>query len=146
GSGRLWDVTTFRPLGPPLAQRGELAGVAFLPDGGSFLTTAVDGTTRLWPVPPPLEGGPDRVAPRRQLHAGMQMDAGQGIARLDPQTWQARRRQLVALEGTAEGAFRSAVSDVAYHDARARDAEQDGATFTALWHLDRLVALRPDDW
>jgi WD40 repeat protein/serine/threonine protein kinase len=146
GSGRLWDVTTFRPLGPPLVQRGEIAGVAFLPDGGSFLTTAVDGATRLWPIPRPLEGDLDRITLRLQLRTGMQMDAGQGIARLDPQTWQARRRQLVALEGSAEGAFSSSVSDVAYHDSRARDAEQDGATFTALWHLDRLVALRPDDW
>jgi WD40 repeat protein len=146
GSGRLWDVTTFRPLGPPLVQRGELAGVAFVPDGDSFLTTAVDGTTRLWPIPRPLEGDLDRITLRLQLRTGMQMDAGQGIARLDAHTWQARRRQLVALEGTAEGAFRSSVSDVAYHDAQARDAEQDGATFTALWHLDRLVALRPDDW
>jgi hypothetical protein len=146
GSGRLWDVTTFRPLGPPLVQRGEIAGVAFLPDGGSFLTTAADGSTRLWPIPRPLVGDLDRITLRLQLHTGMEMDAGQGVARLDAQTWQARRGQLVALEGTAEGAFRSSVRDVAYHDARARDAEQDGATFTALWHLDRLVALRPDDW
>jgi WD40 repeat protein/serine/threonine protein kinase len=146
GSGRLWDLTTLRPLGPPLVQRGEIAGVAFLPDGGSFLTTAVDGTTRLWPIPRPLEGDVERITLRLQLRTGMQMDAGQGLARLDAQTWQARRRQLVALEGSAEGAFSSSVSDVAYHDARARDAEQDGATFTALWHLDRLVALRPDDW
>jgi hypothetical protein len=146
GSGRLWDVATLRPLGPPLAQRGEIAGVAFLPDGGSFLTTAADGTTRLWPIPSPLEGDLDRITLRLQLRTGMQLDAGQGIARLDPQTWQARRRQLVALEGSAEGAFRPSVNDVAYHEARARDAEQDGATFTALWHLDHLVALRPDDW
>jgi WD40 repeat protein/serine/threonine protein kinase len=146
GSGRLWDVATFRPLGPPLVQRGEIAGVAFLPDGGSFLTTAVDGSTRLWPIPRPLEGDLDRITLQLQVRTGMQMDAGQGIARLDPQTWQARRRQLVALEDTALGAFSSSVSEVAYHEARARDAEQDGATFTALWHLDRLVALRPEDW
>jgi WD40 repeat protein len=146
GSGRLWDVATFRPLGPPLVERGEIAGVAFPPDGGSFLTTAVDGTTRLWPIPRPLEGDLDRITLRLQLRTGMQMDAGQGIAWLDAPTWQAHRRQLAALEGTADGAFRSSVSDVAYHEARAQDAEQDGATFTALWHLDRLVALRPDDW
>jgi hypothetical protein len=127
-------------------QRGEIAGVAFLPDGNSFLTTAADGSTRLWPIPRPLEGDLGRITLRLQLHTGMEMDAGQGVARLDAQAWQARRGQLVALEGSAEGALRSSVRDVAYHDARARDAEQDGATFTALWHLDRLVALRPDDW
>jgi Flp pilus assembly protein TadD len=35
---------------------------------------------------------------------------------------------------------------VEWHDARARDGEQTGAGFTARWHLERLVALRPDDW
>src|SRR5205814_249291 len=27
-----------------------------------------------------------------------------------------------------------------------RDAEEDLGGFAALWHLDRLIALRPDDW
>jgi tetratricopeptide (TPR) repeat protein len=36
--------------------------------------------------------------------------------------------------------------DEGWHDARARQAEQSGNAFAALWHLDRLVALRPSDW
>jgi tetratricopeptide (TPR) repeat protein len=38
------------------------------------------------------------------------------------------------------------VSDAAWHDARARDAEQDSDTFGANWHLDRLIQLQPDQW
>jgi WD40 repeat protein len=33
-----------------------------------------------------------------------------------------------------------------WHDARASDAEDVGAVLTARWHLDRLIALRPNDW
>lgn len=34
----------------------------------------------------------------------------------------------------------------AWHEARARDAEQAGDAFAAMWHLDRLIAMAPDDW
>ena len=27
-----------------------------------------------------------------------------------------------------------------------REAEQNGNAFAAIWHLDRLIAARPDDW
>src|SRR5262249_3263739 len=33
-----------------------------------------------------------------------------------------------------------------WQEASAGDAEEDGNTFAALWHLDRLIALRPRDW
>jgi Flp pilus assembly protein TadD len=34
----------------------------------------------------------------------------------------------------------------AWHERQVRDAEQLGITPAALWHLDRLLATRPDDW
>jgi WD40 repeat protein len=140
GAARLWDVATRKPLGPPLVQRYTIRGVAFTPDGRWFLTTADDGTVRRWPLPARLEGDPERLALRLQVRTGMELDAGQAIAQLDPETWKERRRQLAAREGTAEGAYASTVSAWDYHDARARDAEQDGNGFAALWHLDRLIA------
>src|SRR5262249_3918339 len=36
--------------------------------------------------------------------------------------------------------------DAAWHDAVAADAEQDGDSYGAAWHLDRLAVLRPGDW
>src|SRR5262249_16361226 len=33
-----------------------------------------------------------------------------------------------------------------WQEASAGDAEEDGNTFAALWHLDRLITLRPRDW
>jgi tetratricopeptide (TPR) repeat protein len=36
--------------------------------------------------------------------------------------------------------------DADWHDAVAADAEQDGDTFGAEWHLDRLARSRPNDW
>jgi WD40 repeat protein/serine/threonine protein kinase len=146
GTARLWDVATRKPLGPPLVQRYPIRGVAFTPNGRWFLTTADDGATRRWPVPAPLEGDARHLALRVQVRTGMQLDAGQAVSQLDPLTWKKRCRQLAALEGSIEGAYASSVSECDYHDARARDAEQDGNGFAALWHLDRLVALEPGEW
>jgi WD40 repeat protein/tRNA A-37 threonylcarbamoyl transferase component Bud32 len=146
GSARLWDLATLKPLGPPLVQRYKIIGAAFTPDGRRFLTTAADGATRSWPVPEPLGGDPDRIALHLQVRTALQMDAGQAVAPLAPEDWEERRRRLVALEGSVEGAYASSVSEAAYHEARARDAEQDGNTFAVIWHLDRLIAARPDDW
>ena len=34
----------------------------------------------------------------------------------------------------------------AWHEPMIREAEQNGNAFAAIWHLDRLIAARPDDW
>jgi WD40 repeat protein/tetratricopeptide (TPR) repeat protein len=139
GSARLWDRATQKPVGPPVLQGRPLVGVAFAPDGGSFLTTANDGTTRCWPVPSALAGEPDRLARALQVHTGCEMGEGQTIVRLNPSEWEKRRLQVT---GPAE----AAVGDHAFHDARARDAEQDGDPFAARWHLDRMIATGGNGW
>ena len=131
GSAQLWDVTTSKPLGPPMVQRSPIAAVSFTADGRSFLSTAGDGTTRSWPVPGPLEGDEDRLTLRLQVLTGMQMEAGPHVEKLAAETWEARSLRLTEVEGTVAGAYTSTLSLSAYHDARARDAEQDGNGFAA---------------
>jgi WD40 repeat protein/tetratricopeptide (TPR) repeat protein len=142
GSARFWDVATAKPLGPPMVQRSTIVAVTFTQDGSGFLTTATDGTTRSWPVPPPMEGDLDRIALRIQILTGMQMDASQNVEKLTAEAWDQRCRSLTTLEGSVAGAYASSVSESDYHEARARDAEQDGNTFAARWHLDRLISTR----
>jgi WD40 repeat protein/tetratricopeptide (TPR) repeat protein/tRNA A-37 threonylcarbamoyl transferase component Bud32 len=142
GSARLWDVATARPLGPAMVQRSPIVAVTFTPDGRDFLSTAADGTTRSWPVPGPLGGDVDRLALRLQVLTGMRMEAGQHVEKLAAETWEERSLRLKEVEGTVAGAYATSVSPAAYHDARARDAEQDGNTFAARWHLDRLIDRR----
>src|SRR5262249_6379968 len=36
--------------------------------------------------------------------------------------------------------------DPAWHAPLLREAEQNGNAFAAIWHLDRLITARPDDW
>jgi WD40 repeat protein/serine/threonine protein kinase/tetratricopeptide (TPR) repeat protein len=139
GSSRLWDRATHKPLGPPVLQGRAIVAATFTPDGRSFLTTSDDGRTRAWPVPSPVKGGPELLALRLQVRTGLEMGPGRTVLQLDAAKWQQRRDRLVALEGSAGRAYAGNVSDHEYHDARARDAEQDRALPVARWHLDRLL-------
>jgi tetratricopeptide (TPR) repeat protein len=113
--------------------------VAFTADGSNFVTTALDGTTRMWPVPGPLESDADRLALRLRVLTGMQMDAGPHVEKLSAESWEAASMRLKEVEGTVERVYTSTLSPTAYHELRARDAEQDGSLFAARWHLDRLI-------
>src|SRR5262249_13985535 len=135
GSAQLWDRATRKPLGPPVLQSRPIAAVAFLPDGRSFLTTAQDGDTRRWPLPAATEEPCDLLGLRLQVRTGVEMGEGQAVVPMRQAVWEQRRAELARREGAAAGA----IGDREFHEARARDAEQDGAWWAARWHLDRLI-------
>ncbi len=141
GSALLWDRVSRKPLGPPVLQGQAIMTATFAPDGRSFLTTGMGNWTRSWSVPTQMEGDSDLLALRIQVRTGLEMRAGQTVLRLSPEKWERCRRQLIELEGSAESAYTpGSISDRDFHDARARDAEQDSDTFAIRWHLDRLIA------
>jgi WD40 repeat protein/serine/threonine protein kinase/tetratricopeptide (TPR) repeat protein len=140
GSARLWDVATGRPLGPPCRQIRRIIGVAFLPEGRSFLSTAEDGRTRIWPAPVPITEDLDRLTRHVQVRTGRQLDTGQAVTQLNATTWQEWRRQFLAGQDGDVAPLAPPMGEVAWHDDRARDAEQAGDATAALWHLDRLIA------
>jgi WD40 repeat protein len=139
GGARLWDAGTSIPLGPELGQGRPLLAVGFAADGETLFTTADDGSARSWPVPGPLEGDEESLALWLQVRTGLAMAADdQALAPLDAEAWEARRRRLGERPGPS-------AEDGAWHEARAREAEQEGDLFAAGWHLDRLARLRPRD-
>ncbi len=142
GSARLLDRALQKPFGPPLVQNRPIRAVAFLPDGQSLVTTAEDGTTRHWPLPAAVTEPVERLRLRLQVETRLEMTEGQIVQLLDPAEWEQRRRLLAEQQTEST----DAVSEARFHDARARDAEQDGDPFAARWHLDRLLALEPEDW
>jgi WD40 repeat protein/serine/threonine protein kinase/tetratricopeptide (TPR) repeat protein len=145
GCAQLWDRATQKPLGPPVLQARAIVAAAFTLDGRTYLTAAEDGSIRRWSVPQPIAGEPDRLALRLQAATGMEMRDGQILVQLDFKEWQLRRRQLTEQEGSAPRVPPGTPDDRAYHDARARDAQQLGNTFAARWHLDRLIAAQEGD-
>jgi serine/threonine protein kinase/WD40 repeat protein/Flp pilus assembly protein TadD len=144
GSAQLWDVATRKPVGPPAVLIGPIRAVTFTPDGKTCVCVAADGTVRRWPVPAPF-AEPDlaRLADRVALMTGQRMDDNQGLETVPAEEWRALRARLV---GDGSTALVPPRPDADWHDTAAADAEQDGDADGAGWHLDRLAALRPNDW
>ena len=108
-------------------------------------SSAIDefGESRTWPVPEPLQDSSlDDLTLRIEARTGLRMETGLTISRLDGPAWRERLEQLGRLDPTA-----APLDDgPAWHEPMLREAEQNGNAFAAIWHLDRLIAARPDDW
>ncbi|WP_165229604.1 serine/threonine-protein kinase [Aquisphaera insulae] len=143
GSVRLCDPATSQPIGPPRFMEYAVNKVAFTLDGQSVAGIDVAGNTRVWRVPSPLvDEGPDDLRLRIEARTGMRMEPDRSIARLDAPAWRDRLERL----GHVDPAALRREVDPAWHATLAREAEQMGNTFAAIWHLDRLIATHPEDW
>ncbi len=143
GAVRLCDPVTSQPVGPPRFMRRPVAKVAFTSDGRSVAVIDAHGESRTWPVPLPLEDSSiDELTLRIEARTGLRMETVLANSRLDASAWRERLDELGRLDPTAV----QPDSDPAWHEPMLREAEQDGNAFAAIWHLDRLIAARPNDW
>jgi WD40 repeat protein len=146
GRTQLWDVATSLPLAAPFVQPGPVRGAAFAPDGRSVRTITTNGTIRSWPLPEALAGEPERIRRALELKTGLALDASGNVSALSRAAWEEKRRLWMAREGAANWELVEPADEFAWHDARAHDAEELGMSFTARWHLDRILRRKPDDW
>jgi Flp pilus assembly protein TadD len=117
----------------------------FTPDGASLVTLTATGRRHAWPLPNPVADDPERMELWLKAAGGVGLEQS-AVLLLDAEAWRRCREQLQQRWPEADPALHQPADDADWHDARARDAEEDGNTFAALWHLDRLIALRPQDW
>ena len=137
---RLWDVATGKTLGVVGTLRNECFALAFRPDGRSLVAVELPGIVHTWPVPEPALGTVEDVVRRVQLQTDRELDSSKEPVALSPE----KRRQLHAEAGD-EPLMPEATDEASWHEMNARDAEAAGDSFGLRWHLDRLIAARPDD-
>jgi serine/threonine protein kinase/WD40 repeat protein/tetratricopeptide (TPR) repeat protein len=142
GAVRLYDPATNGPVGPPRFLSHAVVRVAFTSAGRSVVAVDALGAARTWPVPEPLDGNLDDLTLRIEARTGLRMETGLALSRLNPAAWQERLEQLSRLDPNATLPDR----DPAWHAPLLREAEQNGNAFAAIWHLDRLITARADDW
>jgi serine/threonine protein kinase/WD40 repeat protein len=143
GAVRLFDLATSQPVGPPLSMRHSVRHVAFRPDGRSVAAIDEFGESRTWAVPEPLQDSSVQdLTLRIEARTGLRMEAGFGISRLGAAAW---RERLAELEGLDSGAAQPD-ADPSWNEPMVIEAEQSGNLFAAIWHLDRLISARPNDW
>ena len=142
GSVRVIDPATSRPIGPPRSLRSPISDLAFRADGRAYVAVDEIGESRSWPVPEALGTEDlDELTLRIEAKTGHRMTIGPAVIPLDSKAWGERIDRVARLDGA-----RTLEDDPGWHDAPAREAEEKGQAFAALWHLDRLILARPGDW
>ena len=152
GGLRIWDLTTFEQIGPPMMQNDTVFRVKFRPDGKTVLSTCKDGTTRAWKVPGVCETPVDQLERLIEIRTGKRL--ANGIARkIQPPEWSELRELAIeenimldqaASAATTEGmpSLVEVVEQRDLHNSRAQDAEQDADWIGAYWHIDRIIGER----
>jgi eukaryotic-like serine/threonine-protein kinase len=146
GRGRLqfWDASTSKPIGPHREHAGwvprfgcdDRQPLTFAPDGRTLLTTG--GGVVAWPVPDGDVQDRARLLGLSPSLFGFQDDGNGDPRRLSPAEW-----SQALIERAYDGSARPP-PPLAWHDRTAVHCEQFGPLGAARWHLDHLIAARPD--
>ena len=67
-------------------------------DGRVVLTGGKDHTARLWRIPPPVEGGPDRVMLWAEVVTRMKLDDNDSVRYLEIDDWNKQSEKLKAIQ------------------------------------------------
>lgn len=140
GRLRLWTVPGGELAGPALALAGRLTCVRFTPDGNRVLAASPSENSwivDLSPDPRPVEEI-ERIA---RAHTALRPGPGGVLEPVSPA--ELSRESATAAEGDLAGPLDPARGR--WHEMMAVDAEAAGNAFTAAFHLQHLMALRPSD-
>jgi WD40 repeat protein/serine/threonine protein kinase/tetratricopeptide (TPR) repeat protein len=147
---RFWGTATGKPLGPPMRHAGAVPNVrsddrmpvAFRPD--SRFAVSVGGAVLFWPTASPNQSansGQAATAEWVRDLTGMVLNEGGDFQLQEAEHWRSR----LAARDTAYAVQANAGAGD-WHDRLAAESERLGDRYAHQWHLDHLVAARPDDW
>ena len=141
-TARVWDAETGDPLTPPFPHLHPLNSAGLLPGNLRLFTRDDQGKTSLWNLPTEDEslGEIDRLS--RLLSGDSVTPSGrqpQKAPESIPELW-------VGLKKAHPSLFRVSRAEIAaWHDFAAHECELNQQMEAAIFHLERLLELRPDD-
>jgi hypothetical protein len=99
GVARFWDAATARQVGPPLDHPRRIRTLDVRGDGRLLMTCCNDEWARLWDVPAPVPGTPERLRLWIEILTGRRLDE-MGVPQvLNEAALEPRRRRLAELGG-----------------------------------------------
>jgi hypothetical protein len=90
-----------RDSGHPVKKTGG-DGATSPTDGKTAVTGSRGKTARLWKIPQPIRGDPERIFLWAQVITGLELDEHGVVRFLDADTWHQRRQRLQELGGPPE--------------------------------------------
>lgn len=142
GNARVWSAETGDPLTPRLVHFQRLAGGRFLPDGRWIVTSDLKGQAWLWEVPLDERPIEDLRAVARLLTGSRPASARTSAS--------SKEDSLESLWGRLRAKYPSDFTTsseeiAAWHESEAATSEFEGQWVAAVFHLERLLALRAGD-
>ena len=143
GTIRFWNLATRRQVGPPVSLDVQASHLIFSPDGR--LLAANGSVVRLCDVPDldhVVTGPADTWS---QVRTGHRLDEIGGVIPLEPSDLgPTATRSRFADRSSIPRATRAKAEDLDWHERHASDSERQRLWYSALWHLDRMIAINPD--
>ena len=121
--------------------RNECFAMAFRPDGRSLVAVELPGIVHTWPMPEPCR----RARSRTWSGTFSCGPTASSTPARNPLPSRPRSGDSSAPRPATRRSMPEATDEASWHEANARDAEAAGDGFALRWHLDRLIAARPDD-
>jgi tetratricopeptide (TPR) repeat protein len=143
GRARLWDARTGEALTPPLRHAARINHAEFTADGLHLVCACEDGRAYVWRLPEADTRPAAELLLLSEILSGERRDLRSGslaMTRVElRQAWEKYASSAAPLAVTA-------AEQLDWHDREAASAEAAGQTSAALFHLDRLLAARPDEF
>ena len=143
---RTWNAETGEPEHTFVGHQAKILGVCFGPDGKWLVSDDTDGVIRLWDTetgkPRPL---PTSLPPGKGARGLAVSPSGRWLAYGGPSAGAVTLVDIPRAEQERRRRLEQSRPDLAWHDREARAAAESRLWFGALFHLEQVVASRPDD-
>jgi Flp pilus assembly protein TadD len=145
GTIRFWDAATSRLVGPPISAGADFTTLAFHPDGTLLAATGRFASPTLWRVPAAVSGTAARIRDWTRYLTTMELDATDAARGLSAGDWERAASELESQGGLPELSLPANESEKSWHDRESAQSLRQARWFSACWHLDRLIAMEPND-
>jgi WD40 repeat protein len=139
---RVWSARTGEPAAAHLLHHAMVIDANFSPDSRRLVTAGTDGLARVWELGE-CDVRKEDLVPLAEAMAGMTLGQGDTFVPLPPEklgvVWRSLRSKYPALFGVTPEQHR------AWRERELRKSIQTKQWFAALFHLDHLAALDPQD-
>jgi serine/threonine protein kinase/WD40 repeat protein len=140
GSVRLWDVERGEMIAPLVQLGGPTRPICSTPDGNRIFVTVAGARETIWSIDiAPKSESLAQVQSLAECQTGFRADLSQGAVPLTAAELAAKFSALPVV------APPSSEQVLGWHSQNAIIAERQSAWFTAAFHLQRLLAAKPDD-
>ena len=143
-TARLWDTSSGKELQRIDGPRGAVISVAFSPDGRQVLTGSSDGTARLWDVSQSVPKEPDLIADLGVVRSGMKLNNDGLLVLVTAADWSTSLDSLLEA-GVEWGKTATDGQKRLWHLDHYSDAVESELGFAAVFHLERLITIDPEE-